>query len=68
MNGATQEPTWTRNPKTIGESAPPKFPAMFIIPDTVPEYLPPTSIGTDQDGPMVHSRKNRAAVRQYTAT
>ena len=47
--------------------APPKLPAMFIMPDTVPEYLPPVSIGTDQDGPMVHSRKNIAAVRQKTA-
>src|SRR5260370_1259178 len=55
----------TRKPN--GESAPPMFPAMFIIPDTVPEYLPPTSMGTAQDGPMVHSRKNMAAVKQYTA-
>src|SRR5580704_15455609 len=40
---------------------------MFIIPDTVPEYSPAVSMGTDQDGPMVHSRKNAAPVKQYTA-
>src|SRR3984893_7050330 len=64
MNGAAHEPNWAKTPKTNGESAPPMFPAMFIIPDTVPEYLPPTSMGTAQDGPMVHSRKNMAAVKQ----
>src|SRR6516162_9696033 len=68
MNGACQEPTWTNAPKTIGESAPPILPAMFIMPDTVPECLPPASIGTAQDGPIVHSRKNIAAVRHHTAT
>src|SRR5258707_1339198 len=67
MNGAAHEPSWAKTPKTNGKSAPPMFPAMFIIPDTVPEYLPPTSMGTAQDGPMVHSRKNMAAVKQYTA-
>jgi len=64
MNGAAHEPNWAKTPKTKGESAPPMFPAMFIIPDTVPEYLPPTSMGTAQDGPMVHSRKNMATVKQ----
>ena len=48
----------------IGDSAPPILPAMFIMPETVPEYLPPVSMGTAQDGPMVHSRKNIEAVRQ----
>ena len=43
------------------------LPAMFIIPETVPEYFPPTSIGTDHDGPIVHSRKNIATVRQASA-
>src|SRR5579883_1834804 len=43
------------------------FPAMFITPDTVPEYLPPTCIGTDHDGQMVHSRKNSTAVKQPIA-
>lgn len=37
---------------------------MFIIPDTVPEYSPPMSMGTAQDGPMIVSRKNIAPVRQ----
>src|SRR5690242_15999354 len=64
MNGACQLPYCTSTPNTKGDSAPPILPAMFIMPDTVPEYLPPTSIGTDQDGPMVHSRKNIDAVRQ----
>ena len=64
MNGASQLPYCTRNPNTKGDNAPPMLPAMFIMPDTVPEYLPPTSIGTAQEGPMVHSRKNSAAVKQ----
>src|SRR5476649_1269505 len=64
INSACQEPNWTKTPKTIGDSAPPMFPAMFIIPDTVPECSPPTSMGTAQEGPMVHSRKNMAAVKQ----
>src|SRR5215471_18035853 len=68
MNGACHDPYWTRTPKTKGDSAPPMFPAMFIMPETVPENLPPTSIGTDHEGPMVHSRKNIAPVRQKTAT
>src|ERR1035437_8464078 len=67
MKGACQEPYWTRTPKTIGDNAPPMFPAMFITPDTVPEYWPPTCMGTDQEGPMVNSRQNSAAVRQKTA-
>src|SRR5258708_37351075 len=67
MNGACQEPNWTSTPKTIGDKAPPILPAMFIMPETVPGTLPPTSIGTAQDGPIVHSRKNIAPVRQYTA-
>src|SRR5579863_8855269 len=64
MKGACQLPPSARKPNTIGDSAPPKLPAMFIIPDTVPEYLPPVSIGTAHDGPMVNSRKNSDAVRQ----
>src|SRR5215472_16209416 len=68
MNGACQLPIWTSAPNTMGDSAPPILPAMFIMPDTVPEYLPPVSIGTAQDGPMVHSRKNIDAVRHHTAT
>src|SRR5262249_17118057 len=67
MNGACQLPIWARTPNTIGDSAPPILPAMFIMPDTVPEYLPPVSIGTAQDGPIVHSRKNIEAVRHHTA-
>src|SRR5258708_35439397 len=67
MNGACHDPNWTSTPKTIGDRAPPMFPAIFIIPDTVPETSPPISIGTAQDGPIVHSRKNMAAVKQYTA-
>src|SRR6516225_6391630 len=67
MKGACQELYCARKPNTSGDSAPPKFPAMFIMPDTVPEYFPPTSMGTAHEGPMVHSRKNIATVRQYTA-
>ena len=40
---------------------------MFIIPETVPEYSPPMSMGTAHDGPMIVSRKNIAPVKQYTA-
>src|SRR6266566_3438836 len=64
MNGASQLPNCTKKPNTIGDSAPPILPAMFIMPETVPEYLPPVSIGTAHDGPMVHSKKNIEAVRQ----
>src|SRR5579872_3921418 len=64
IKGACQLPYWTRKPNTSGESAPPILPAMFIMPETVPEYLPPASIGTAQEGPIVHSRKNIDAVRQ----
>jgi hypothetical protein len=67
MNGACHDPNWTKTPKTIGDSAPPMFPAIFIMPDTVPECSPPISMGTAQEGPIVHSRKNMAAVKQYTA-
>src|SRR5215471_14753154 len=66
-NGACQLPYWARTPNTNGDIAPPKLPAIFIIPDTVPEYLPPVSMGTAQDGPIVHSRKNMAPVRHHTA-
>ena len=64
INGAPQFWYCAKTPKTKGDSAPPKLPAMFIIPDTVPEYLPPQSMGTAQEGPIVHSRKNMAAVRE----
>src|SRR5260370_39930402 len=60
-NGAAQFSYWAKNPNTKGDSAPPILPAMFIIPDTVPEYLPPQSMGTAHAGPIVHSRKNMAA-------
>ena len=50
MNGACQFPYWKNTPKMKGDRAPPILPAMFIMPETVPEYLPPQSIGTDQDG------------------
>ena len=69
MNGACQLPHVGQVAEHDRRAcAPPILPAMFIMPDTVPEYLPPVSIGTAQDGPMVHSRKNIAAVRQPTAT
>src|SRR5664280_1664708 len=64
MNGACQEPNWTRTPNTSGDKAPPILPAMFILPETVPECSPPISMGTAQDGPIVHSGKNMAAVKQ----
>src|SRR5260370_24736586 len=67
MKWPASRPERAKTEKNRGETPPPVFTAMFIIPDTVPEYLPPTSMGTAQDGPMVHSRKNMAAVKQYTA-
>src|SRR5437879_12751515 len=66
-NGATHDPRATRIPNTVGDSAPPICPTMFIIPETVPEYSPPMSMGTAHDGPMIVSRKNIAPVKQYTA-
>src|SRR5262249_20753403 len=64
MNGAAHEPNWAKTPKTNEESAPPMLPARCIVQARVPEYLLQTSMGTAQDGPMVHSRKNMAAVKQ----
>src|SRR5262249_47873765 len=68
MKGAAHHSARTKYPNTNGDIAPPMLPAMFIIPETVPEYLPPVSMGTAQAGQMLHSRKNAAPVKQATAT
>src|ERR1700674_2706083 len=44
-----------------------KLPAIFITPDTVPLYAPPTSMGTAQAGLITNSRKNSEAVKQRIA-
>src|SRR5271170_6716959 len=67
-NGATHDPRSAKIPKTVGDSAPPICPTIFIIPETVPEYSPPMSMGTAHDGPMTVSRKNIAPVRDHIAT
>jgi hypothetical protein len=51
----------------MGESDAARLPAMFITPDTVPLYSPPTSMGTAQAGLMTSSRKNNDAVKQNIA-
>src|ERR1700730_15353823 len=63
-NGAIHDPPATRIPNTVGDSAPPICPLMFIIPDTVPEYSPPMSIGTAQDGPMIEEKQRRPSRRR----
>src|ERR1700737_4610878 len=66
-NGVIHNPLCTRTPKTIGDMDAAKLPAMFITPDTVPLYSPPTSIGTAHAGLITNSRKNSEAVRQKMA-
>src|SRR5258707_192667 len=66
-NGVIHNPLCTRTPKTIGDMDAAKLPAMFITPDTVPLYSPPTSIGTAHAGLTTNSRKNREAVKQRIA-
>src|ERR1700674_1740476 len=66
-NGVIHIPLCTRTPKTIGDMDAAKLPAMFITPDTVPLYSPPTSIGTAHAGLITNSRKNSEAVKQRIA-
>jgi hypothetical protein len=65
--GVIHNPLWTRSPKIIGETEAARLPAIFIIPETVPLYSPPTSMGTAQAGLITNSRKNSDAVKQSTA-
>src|ERR1700736_6415019 len=44
-----------------------RLPAMFITPDTVPLYPPPTSIGTAHAGLITNSKKNSEAVKHRIA-
>src|SRR5262249_13964198 len=68
-NGNTGDPVRCHTAaKIIGERPPAKLPNMFIIPDTVPAYSPPTSITTAQAGPMFISRKNAATLSRTTAS
>src|SRR5579864_9139181 len=66
-NGVTQDPLCTRNPKMIGDRDAARLPAMFITPDTVPLYSPPTSMGTAQAGLITSSKKNSDAVKHRIA-
>src|SRR5258708_23113622 len=66
-NGVIHNPLCTRTPKTIGDMDAAKLPAMFITPDTVPLYSPPTSIGTAHAGLITNSRKNSEAGKQRIA-
>src|SRR4029077_2896115 len=65
--GVIHNPLCTRTPKTIGDMDAAKLPAMFITPDTVPLYSPPTSIGTAHAGLITNSRKNSEAVKERIA-
>src|SRR5258708_36881160 len=66
-NGGDHKPLRPRTPKIIGDMGAAKLPAMFISPETVPLYSPPTSIGTAHAGLITNSRKNREAVKQRIA-
>src|SRR6202049_5350335 len=66
-NGVIHIPLCTRTPETIGDMDAAKLPAMFITPDTVPLYSPPTSIGTAHAGLITNSRKKSEAVKQRIA-
>src|SRR6202022_4556873 len=66
-NGVIHNPLCTRTPKTMGDMDAAKLPAMFITPDTVPLYSPPTSIGTPHAGLITNSRKNGEAVKPRIA-
>jgi hypothetical protein len=55
------------NPKIRGETEAARLPAIFITPDTVPLYSPPTSMGTAQAGLITNSRKNSDPVKQKIA-
>src|ERR1700680_945742 len=66
-NGVIHNPLCTRTPKTIGDKDAAKLPAMFITPDTVPLYSPPTSMGTAHAGLITSSKKNSEAVRHRIA-
>src|ERR1700723_3897079 len=65
--GRTQNPLSPRAPKKRGDRDPAKLPAIFITPQTVPLYSPPTSIGTAQAGLITSSRKNSDAVKHKIA-
>src|ERR1700722_13910014 len=65
--GVTHRPRCTKAPKMIGDRDAAKLPPMFMTPDTVPLYSPPTSIGTAHAGLITSSRKNSEAVRQRIA-
>src|SRR5260370_1922338 len=65
--GVSHNPRCTRTPKTIGDMDAAKLPAMFITPETVPLYSPPTSMGTAHAGLITNSRKNSEAVKHRIA-
>src|SRR5258708_28482668 len=66
-NGGDHKPLRPRTPKIIGDMDAAKLPAMFITPETVPLYSPPTSMGTAHAGLITNSRKNREAVKHRIA-
>src|SRR5258708_13207772 len=62
-NGVIHNPLCTRTPKTIGDMDAAKLPAMFITPETVPLYSPPTSMGTAHAGLITNSRTHTEALK-----
>src|ERR1700722_6496954 len=66
-NGAIHSPLCASTPKIIGDIEAARLPAIFITPDTVPLYSPPTSIGTAHAGLKTNPRKKREAVKQRIA-
>src|SRR5438876_217620 len=51
----------------MGETKPPKFPIIFIVPATVPTYLSPTSMHAVQEAGIVMSLKKLADAMATTA-
>ncbi len=47
-------------PMTIGPAMPPKLPIMFMLPETVPAYLPPMSVHDAQLPGIVRSLQKLA--------
>src|SRR5579872_1697660 len=47
-------------PIAVGETAPPRLPIMFMVPESVPAYLPPTSIHVPQEPGITRSLQKLA--------
>ena len=66
-NGATEPVRALRYGKASAVKKDPRLPAMFIVPDTAPEFSFPISTHTDHDGLNVISAPKTANERKKTA-